>query len=47
MGMHMESWPQRHRITVHDYHPVLERPATVPVTHLHSVTLNVGALFTP
>jgi Uma2 family endonuclease len=20
MGMHMESWPQRHRITVHDYH---------------------------
>jgi len=20
MGMHMESWPKRHRITVHDYH---------------------------
>ena len=20
MGMHMESWPQRHRISVHDYH---------------------------
>ena len=20
LGMHMESWPQRHRITVHDYH---------------------------
>src|SRR5262245_58022038 len=20
MGVHMESWPQRHRITVHDYH---------------------------
>jgi Uma2 family endonuclease len=20
MGLHMESWPQRHRITVHDYH---------------------------
>jgi Uma2 family endonuclease len=20
MGIHMESWPQRHRITVHDYH---------------------------
>jgi Uma2 family endonuclease len=20
MGMHMESWPRRHRITVHDYH---------------------------
>jgi Uma2 family endonuclease len=24
MGMHMESWPQRHRITVHDYHRLAE-----------------------
>jgi Uma2 family endonuclease len=24
MGMHMESWPQRHRITVHDYHRMAE-----------------------
>jgi Uma2 family endonuclease len=24
MGMHMKSWPQRHRITVHDYHRMAE-----------------------
>jgi Uma2 family endonuclease len=24
MGLHMESWPQRHRITVHDYHRMAE-----------------------
>jgi Uma2 family endonuclease len=24
MGMQMESWPQRHRITVHDYHRMAE-----------------------
>ena len=24
MGMHMESWPQRHRITVQDYHRMAE-----------------------
>jgi Uma2 family endonuclease len=24
MGMHMESWPRRHRITVHDYHRMAE-----------------------
>ncbi len=24
MGMHMESWPQRHRITVHEYHRMAE-----------------------
>jgi Uma2 family endonuclease len=24
MGLHMESWPQRHRITVHEYHRMAE-----------------------
>lgn len=30
MGMHMESWPQRHRITVHDYHRLAEIGVLAP-----------------
>ena len=30
MGMHMESWPQRHRITVHDYHRMAEVGVLAP-----------------
>jgi Uma2 family endonuclease len=30
MGMHMESWPQRHRITVHDYHRMAEAGVLAP-----------------
>lgn len=31
----------------YERHAVLERPATVPVTHIPGITLDVGALFTP
>jgi len=31
----------------YERHVVLERPATVPLTHLPGVTLDVGALFAP
>ena len=31
----------------YEQHVVLERPATVPLTHLPGVTLDVGALFAP
>jgi Uma2 family endonuclease len=30
MGMHMESWPKRHRITVHDYHRMAEVGVLAP-----------------
>jgi Uma2 family endonuclease len=30
MGMQMESWPQRHRITVHDYHRMAEVGVLAP-----------------
>ena len=30
MGMQMESWPQRHRITVHDYHRLAEIGVLAP-----------------
>jgi Uma2 family endonuclease len=30
MGMPMESWPQRHRITVHDYHRMAEVGVLAP-----------------
>src|SRR5687767_15618614 len=30
MGMYMESWPQRHRITVHDYHRMAETGVLAP-----------------
>ena len=30
LGMHMESWPQRHRITVHDYHRLAEIGVLAP-----------------
>src|SRR5688500_14365457 len=30
MGMHMETWPQRHRITVHDYHRMAEVGVLAP-----------------
>ena len=30
MGMPMESWPQRHRITVHDYHRLAEAGVLAP-----------------
>ncbi|HSC16222.1 MAG TPA: Uma2 family endonuclease [Gammaproteobacteria bacterium] len=30
MGMHMESWPRRHRITVHDYHRMAETGVLAP-----------------
>src|SRR5688572_28169459 len=30
MGMQMESWPQRHRITVHDYHRMAEIGVLAP-----------------
>ena len=30
MGMYMESWPQRHRITVHDYHRLAEIGVLAP-----------------
>jgi Uma2 family endonuclease len=30
MGLHMESWPQRHRITVHDYHRMGEIGVLAP-----------------
>jgi Uma2 family endonuclease len=30
MGMPMESWPQRHRITVHDYHRMAEIGVLAP-----------------
>jgi Uma2 family endonuclease len=30
MGMHMESWPQRHRITVHEYHRMAEIGVLAP-----------------
>jgi Uma2 family endonuclease len=30
MGLHMESWPQRHRITVHHYHRLAEIGVLAP-----------------
>jgi Uma2 family endonuclease len=30
MGMHMERWPQRHRISVHDYHRLAEIGVLAP-----------------